>query len=640
MKSSLLITLFLSLFTYVSLAQNNLDALIESGKSKYNSGEYEASLVDLKEALHNINPNSDFEKRIAILKCINGSYYQLGKYDSAAYYTIQSIETAKLLKNDTLLGDAYYNQGLNYKKLSDFGKTSYYYGQALKIFERTNSIQDLSKVYNSFANLERQIGNLDLSIEYHLKAIEIRSSINDAYEISKSYHNIGQTYNDSGLYDMARFYLFKAVRLKEYSNKSTSASYSQIGVSYMREDNFDSAKYYLSESLALRKEESNKSKIATSFNYLGELYLEHKYYDSSESFLDSAYNTGIETNNKGELIEIVRNQINLAKSKGDYFLAAEKYDELLALQAATSAESNNRYISLLNFEFNTAEDKKTIENQTTQIKIQQTKNELLQYRNLFLTLGLIAIFLVTFIIIYFLLKLRKSKKETEEKNDELQKSNTLIENLHNELSHRTKNYYTMFRSIFKHDRRFANDPDIIHLLNNYINRVNAMLQIQRYLLESNVKTGTVQLDLYLSNLIDSINQALNKEDTSVVINEQMETILLDYDLTLRLGLVMNEVISNSFEHGFNGIEEPKLDILLTEDNTRINLTIIDNGIGIENLEEFRTSSKGIGLIEMIIKNEKGSISFDSKSNEGTTVKIVIPNKKGHPKTTLKHSTTF
>lgn len=105
-------------------------------------------------------------------------------------------------------------------------------------------------------------------------------------------------------------------------------------------------------------------------------------------------------------------------------------------------------------------------------------------------------------------------------------------------------------------------------------------------------------------------------------------------------LILQPFIENSFFHGFPSGEEGRIEIFIKEENDKVNIRIIDNGVGIERekIEDMRmikkSSSKGlsgIGInnvndrIKLIYGNEYG-IEIKSELGKGTEIIISLPKK--------------
>jgi two-component sensor histidine kinase len=448
----------------------------------------------------------------------------------------------------------------------------------------------------------------------------------DSNSVSSCYHNIGQVYNKSGDWLEARNYLFKARSLKTMCGLSTGANSSQIGKYYSEINELDSAKYYFYKSIEERRHEQRLIRTVAPHTYLGELYFNENEFQLAKVHLDTAYQLAESANLNQELIEIIKLQMELEKVGDPESEIIKKYEQLTALNQIVNGEASLKEIARLEVEYGLIKKNQELERKNNEIVFQNLKNEKLNIWNNIFIIGLVTAGVFVIVIIVFYVKLRKRKAETEQKNELLETSNVLIDNLHKELSHRTKNYYQMFGGILKFDRRITKDVEIKRLLTSYINRVEAMSQIQRYLLAENVLTQEVQLDLYLSDLLSNIDLVLNNISPKVFMTRSFETISCDYDKAMRIGLALNEMVSNAFEHGFDQIENPTLDVMLIEnDNGQIMLDITDNGIGIKKNDGLESAtSKGIGLIEMILNSIGGELSYAEDVSKGTFVQIKIP----------------
>ena len=107
-------------------------------------------------------------------------------------------------------------------------------------------------------------------------------------------------------------------------------------------------------------------------------------------------------------------------------------------------------------------------------------------------------------------------------------------------------------------------------------------------------------------------------------NEKTYTILADKQ---QIEQTLINIISNCL-YALNGIENPTIQILVSEENKRLHIEITDNGIGIsEEIKEnifvpyftTRKNGSGIGLTltKSIIEAHKGTIHFNSKKGKTT-----------------------
>ena len=108
-----------------------------------------------------------------------------------------------------------------------------------------------------------------------------------------------------------------------------------------------------------------------------------------------------------------------------------------------------------------------------------------------------------------------------------------------------------------------------------------------------------------------------------------ENAFFDMDTAVPLGIIVNELVSNSLKHAFTEDEEGEIRIKLCreEKNNEISkslfsLTISDNGKGIpENLELESLESLGLQLVSILVDQLDGKIEL--KREQGTEFKIIF-----------------
>ena len=113
-----------------------------------------------------------------------------------------------------------------------------------------------------------------------------------------------------------------------------------------------------------------------------------------------------------------------------------------------------------------------------------------------------------------------------------------------------------------------------------------------------------------------------------------ETILFDMDTGVPLGMVVNELVSNSLKHAFIGRDKGEIRIKLHREESRNEgkstnfiLTISDNGVGIpENLNIGDLDSLGFQLVTTLVDQLDGE--FKLKRNNGTefTMRFTVTEK--------------
>jgi two-component sensor histidine kinase len=169
-----------------------------------------------------------------------------------------------------------------------------------------------------------------------------------------------------------------------------------------------------------------------------------------------------------------------------------------------------------------------------------------------------------------------------------------------EVFHRVKNNFHMIIGML-HLEKEKKEVDFLGL----INRIKSMSTIHEYLY-TNKNLSNIQTKSYLEKLTNNIQQSYPTVDIVFV----SDTIFLGFDHALSLGIIINEVVTNSIKHN----EKEGLSILinLTKDKETLYLKIVDNGSGFD--ETIFSKGLGLKLIKQFCKklpNSKSKFSFEN-----------------------------
>lgn len=206
-----------------------------------------------------------------------------------------------------------------------------------------------------------------------------------------------------------------------------------------------------------------------------------------------------------------------------------------------------------------------------------------------------------------------------------------------QVAHEIKNPLTPMRlSVQSFQRKFdPNDPDARQKIDEYsktlIQQIDTMSSIASAF--SNFAKMPAQKNETL-NVVEVVDLALDifAEDYLTFKCNKKE-IIAKLDRTQLIRVITN-LVKNAIQ-AISQIDDPKVDIELTDDNKNVILIVSDNGHGIseENKPKvfepkFTTKTSGMGLglamIKNIIETYNGNITFTSNEGEGSTFKVTLP----------------
>lgn len=615
-----LFTLML-LSAFGGAAQNHFLELLDNGYEALAAGNLSTAKQSLEAAVEVMPATYGLQDKAILYNDLGVAYYELGAYKKGVDMYQQSLGIYRKTGNDSLIAGSQLNLGLAYKGIGLYEKAMQELTEAARILEQNGQQKELSSSWNAMGNIQRELGDFGRALGYHKKALAVREQIRYEKGIADSYNNIGSVYLDKKQLDSAEFFLEQSLRLK---NKGTEmnrlTTLTLLGQLYLEQGQPQKAYGFLNEAYNLRLEE-NSAKVASSLFYLGTYYAKTNNRQKALECLGRAEMLAKESENHTLRADVIASEISLMK-KSDPLLI-EKYRELLRLRELILSEESSKEIARLEIEYDTDRKDKEIRLARKQRRIDAIDIENQQLRNQRLLLGLSGAAVLAIVLLIAWHQARKKKNKIQAQNILLEDQKEEIYHLHHELSHRTKNYFGMLSGILKSDRSNTEDQQIKKVLNENIRRLEAMSLVQHYLLEDSTKRNKhVRLDLYLDNLADTLILYLIPGN-KVELTKDFDTIHLDYDISMRVAIVLNELVSNAIEHGLDAAEKPTLLIRLKQKNNQLFLVVKDNGRGFppSNAEH---RSKGIALIRKMLQKIDGTLSY--RNDQGCEATVTVKTK--------------
>ncbi len=246
------------------------------------------------------------------------------------------------------------------------------------------------------------------------------------------------------------------------------------------------------------------------------------------------------------------------------------------------------------------------------------------------TINIILSFLAgAYFLALFILEHEGYMHEVEEKNLLLQNalidannSKEEIKILLGELNHRTKNNLQLVSSLINNQASKLTDDCAKKALLDGKNRIVSIALIHKKLYQ-NENFSSVSFREYVDDLINHLTDVFDDNSNTVQIYKDIEDFDIKIDNAVTLGLIINELLTNSFKHGLTGnlpkfirvqihcISENELDILVS-----------DSGTGIEEMfKEKETETFGAGLILSLVKQLDGNIINDIDTGNSVHIRL-------------------
>ena len=190
-----------------------------------------------------------------------------------------------------------------------------------------------------------------------------------------------------------------------------------------------------------------------------------------------------------------------------------------------------------------------------------------------------------------------------------------------EVHHRVKNNLQVISSLLDLQSLTITDSQASEAVIEGKNRVQSMALIHQNLYsEGNIKG--IKTKEYISNLLQSLCDSYNITNDKVKVNTQIDDLNLDLDTMIPLGLVLNELVSNSLKYAFKDGRQGELSIVLKEEARHLLLKVSDNGAGYpEGMNTKESKSFGMKMIRAFAQKLKAKL--DIYNNNGAVVEMQI-----------------
>ncbi len=244
-----------------------------------------------------------------------------------------------------------------------------------------------------------------------------------------------------------------------------------------------------------------------------------------------------------------------------------------------------------------------------------------------------SVFVIMSIILYFRIKSIQQKrintlleirvagqtKEIKKEKEELINSYHLIEQqnkekdiLIEEINHRVKNNLEFIAAMVEMQMGNHHTKDTIQALLNTSLRIKAMSLVHEMLYNTSNLNG-LSTEKYIRELVDNLIELAGDPRNPVTFNIEVDDIIMDSKSAISLGIIITELVSNSFKHAFHDITDPVLFIKLSKDKSTNSLQLIvcDNGKGINNINAVK---KGLGkrLVDIFSRQLNGDYMMETE----------------------------
>ncbi|MEN8799170.1 MAG: histidine kinase dimerization/phosphoacceptor domain -containing protein [Flavobacteriaceae bacterium] len=550
----------------------------------YDLGDYDKSVAIVKELHKNID-KYDIELKGVMLDLLDQNYSQLQFYDRQIEIRKEKRELG--LTDNVAFYDIYSNLGLHRRAMNE-------YIMEVKKGIPENDFYGLAEYHNNVGNYLRLDKSASTAITNLLKGkgfidvfLNDLSTVKTENEIAQGEllkaiieGNIGKSYVQLNKCDEAVPYLERSMESIQENNRG---SYSQdiventlaLAECKIQTGEYREAKEYLDAELNLIKPEFQLKKNRLLAAYFGRI----EDYRNEAFFLKKNIR--------------IQDSLNVHES-------AIKKQQLVAVVAQEDLDNSRRMID---------QQKLEMERARSELQNKDEKINLVFISLIFTLLGFAG-------LVYAYLKSIKNQRLIAEQKHIIENSLVEKDSLLKEIHHRVKNNLQMVSSLLSLQTKNTRSKAAIEALEEGKSRVKAMALIHQKLYQ-NEDLSVIEMQGYIESLINSVQSVFKKGGHNINITIDAEGVELDIDRAIPFGLILNELVSNSFKYAFpDDHANPKIYIHLRNNGEEGFFEYADNGIGLpDDSDERANSSMGIRLINRLVNQLQSKLGID-KSTDG------------------------
>ena len=399
-----------------------------------------------------------------------------------------------------------------------------------------------------------------------------------------------------------------------------------IAQSYMLLNRYNEAVPLLKQDVSWSIKKGDYLNAVISSNELASCFMKLNNLDNAIHYIDTA---AILLKGKEDIMPLVQNKKLLAEwnlLKGNEKVAANLLRELVTLKDSFINQEKESQIINQQVAYAVKQKVDEIEQKNNLLKSSEQLLEKQSNQKLILIQTIVFLLILLFMIIYLYYRLKNNQKILLEKNSEIITKNIIIQDslkekeaLLKEVHHRVKNNLQIISSLLNIQASKSNNQEVIEELTESKQRILSIALTHEFI----YKSGTlayIQMPDYIEQLIEQLKYLFNSDKNKIKVTLNIEKIAFEMDVALPIGLMVNEIVSNSFKHAFD-VKGGEIRVQMTRNDNQFCLALSDDGKGFDpnKRNEIESNSIGLELIDSLVDQINGNINM--LKGKGTTFEI-------------------
>ncbi|MCZ4409004.1 hypothetical protein O3Q51_09305 [Cryomorphaceae bacterium 1068] len=471
---------------------------------------------------------------------------------------------------------------------------------------------------NGLAIFYSNINQNEKARDRYEEALVLYEAVDDTLGRGNVHANLGLLLIDMKEYDLAEYHLNQQGHLDSLLNTQWGLGFYFDFMGYLRrmQGRLDEAYQSHLTALSIREGLESHYNVSETRSSLCDILLEMERYPEA---IEQANLILADKDLHNSLSHQQNAHETLARAyeaMGNYRLGLEQQKAYKLISDSILNEDILETVAEKDAKFDLAE-------QRNKVALLDTQNsaaaEVIAQKNKTIWIGAAALIIFGLLILGLYILVRKYLRQKMALSSALSAKELLLKEIH----HRVKNNLQIVSSLLSLQSRSVSDAGVLQAINEGKSRVRSMALIHQNLYKGENLTG-VAVKPYLEKLSAELLSTYKIESDEIELKLDIDPFSLDVDTLVPLGLIINELITNSLKYAFSQSEtaEGTIAIALREEGNTLLLEVSDTGKGYDTKVNSESEGFGQKLITSLSRQLEANLEIESDSS-GTLNRLTI-----------------
>lgn len=210
----------------------------------------------------------------------------------------------------------------------------------------------------------------------------------------------------------------------------------------------------------------------------------------------------------------------------------------------------------------------------------------------------------------------KEKEYEEQLKKSVEEKDILLSEIH----HRVKNNLAIIVGLIELQNAEVEDEVTKSNLFETKNRIYSISGVHELLYQTD-NFSDISFSEYINQLVNRLQDTFENQKKPVTIKKSISGLRMNINQAIPLGLLLNELITNSYKHAFDGVDDPQISLDLVQKDGFVEIEYKDNGIGVDYKSMQTSPSLGVTLIKTSLSQLSAEYEFLDHSGFGIYLKF-------------------